>query len=339
MSDPEHAKVLASQLAHRSQAQVIAETTTLIFIALAALVGNSCVLFVFYKSPRLRTVTNYYIITLAISDVAMAIVAMSPVVGVAACGRDVVGVTAGWIIGFIAYALVFGTLQTTTLIAVNRFFCVVKPLIYRKYFKPRNAIIMIIGVWLFSFSNTAVIYLSGMATSKFFPGRLIHMPAFDDKTIELIFQLISCIFFIIIPLSMAIICYWKICAVVKNHNAAVSSSFHVGPNGRSSSLSKEEVHITKSVLALVCGFVLCWIPCTSVLFLSTYINLPRHAEMIFTYTAYTSSVINPIIFNIFNKPFRSRLAKVFGYETKRVRNASSVQIGTSFTVRAIHNTY
>ncbi|XP_031562886.1 neuropeptide FF receptor 2-like [Actinia tenebrosa] len=324
MSNTEHTKILAYQLAQRSPAQVIAETMTLVLIALAALLGNSCVLFVFYKSPRLRTVTNYYIMTLAMSDVAMVIVAMTPTIIVAGSGRNVMGVTAGLVVGFIAYALVFGTLQTTTLIAVNRFFCVVKPLTYRKYFKPKNAIIMIIGVWIFSFSNTAVVYLSGMATSKFFPGRFIYMLAYNDKTTELIFQLTSCIFFIVIPLSLTIICYWKICEVIKGHNDAVSSSFHVGPSGSNSSLSKEEVHITKSVLALVCGFVVCWIPCTSVLFLSTYINLPRHAEMIFTYSTYASSAINPIVFNMFNKPFRSRLVQVLGYKTRRITNVSSV---------------
>lgn len=338
MSNLEHSKILAYQLANRSLAQVIAETTTLALITLAALVGNSCVLFVFYKSPRLRTVTNYYVIALAVSDVAMAMAVMPATISVAACGRDVTGYTVGWIIGFIGFALVFGSLQTTTLIAVNRFFCVVKPLMYRKYFKSKNAIMMIVGVWFFSFINTAVVYLSGMGASKFYPGRFIHMPAYDDKTIELVFQLMSCIFFVIFPFLMATVCYRKICKVVRNHNAVVSSSLHVGPSGSSSSLSKEEVHITKSVLALVCGFVVCWVPCTLVLFLATYIELPRHAEMIFTYTAYTSSVINPIVFNVFNKPFRRRLVQVFGYKTRRVESASNVQSGITLTVRAVNNT-
>jgi len=74
--DVQNNQQLAYELAHRPLALVIVETGLLVLIALTALVGNSCVLYVFYKTPRLRSVTSYYIITLAISDVAMAVVIM-----------------------------------------------------------------------------------------------------------------------------------------------------------------------------------------------------------------------------------------------------------------------
>jgi melatonin receptor type 1B len=332
-ADPEHTKLLAYQLAHRSLAQVIAETATLVFIALAALVGNSSVLYVVYKSPRLRSVTNYYLITLAISDVTFAALVMTVTIGTAACGRDVIGINAAQVIGFIGYALVSGSLQTTTLIAINRFFCVVKPLLYRKYFKPKPAVLMIIGVWVVSLANTAVVYLSGMATFEFYPGRFVHLLAFTDQNTERIYQAISCVVFVVIPISITVLCYWKVYQVVTVHNATVSSNLHAGPAENTSSLSKEEIHVTKSVLALVCGFVLCWIPCTVVSFLASFMNLPRNAEMVFIYNAYTSSVINPIVFNIFNKPFRNQFAKVFGFKAGRV-GASSEQPVSSLTDRA-----
>jgi melatonin receptor type 1B len=169
---------------------------------------------------------------------------------------------------------------------------------------------MIIGVWAVSLANAAVVCLSGMASFEFFPGRFIRLPAFSDKTIGRIINIFGQIMFVIFPITITGFCYWRVYKVVRGHNATVSSTRHAGPAGNTSLLTKEEIHITKSVLALVCGFVLCWFPCSAVSVLALYISLPRHAEMVFTYTAYTSNVINPILFNIFNKPFRNQFVQV-----------------------------
>jgi len=56
MDNTEYTKQLANELADRSLARVIVDTGLLVLIALTALVGNSCVLYVFYKTPRLPQV-------------------------------------------------------------------------------------------------------------------------------------------------------------------------------------------------------------------------------------------------------------------------------------------
>ena len=68
----EHTNKLSHELANRQLSLVVIETGLLVIIALIALLGNTCVLYVFYKMPSLRRpVTSYYIITLAISDILM----------------------------------------------------------------------------------------------------------------------------------------------------------------------------------------------------------------------------------------------------------------------------
>jgi melatonin receptor type 1B len=143
MANYEHNKVLANELAHRTTTEVIVETSIFVAIALTALVGNSCVLYVFHQSPNIRTVTNYYIITLAIFDVALALIVMPCIIATFACGRDVIGYQAGQVICFINLSLAFGSLQTTHLIAINRYFCIVKPNIYKRIFKPKQAMLSI----------------------------------------------------------------------------------------------------------------------------------------------------------------------------------------------------
>ncbi|XP_031568747.1 rhodopsin, GQ-coupled-like [Actinia tenebrosa] len=322
MPDPEHVKKLAYQLAHRTKPQVYIETGVLVVLALTALIGNSCVLYVFYKSPRLRNVTNYYLITLAISDIVFALTVMPLSVANSTHGRDVVGHSVGQVSGFICLSLIYGSLQTTSLIAVNRFFCVVKPLVYRKYFKPKPAILMIVGSWILSVSFVAVVYFGGLGTFLFYPGRFVYFLASHNVIAIRVFTALSHITFIIYPMLMTAICYWKVYQIVKRHETSVSTSMNNGDSQNYPSLSREEIHVTKSVLALVCGFVVCWIPCSTTLHIAVYISIPRYAEMIITYTAFASSALNPFVFNIFNKPFRKEFFRIFSVKKTKVGSSS-----------------
>lgn len=289
-------------------------------IAVVALVGNASVLYVFLKSPRFRSVTNYYLITLSLSDVCYSLLVMPIVIPGALCGRDVLGPVVGTAFGLVGYTFVSGSLQTTTLIAVNRFFCVVKPELYRKYFRPKPALLMIVGMWLFSIFNAGSVFLIGIGKFKFFPGRFCYLLDFSNRTTALAYNFLSFFLFNIMPISIASMSYWNIHKMVKVHQNAVASSLNASQDANANSrLSRGEINITRSVLALVCGFVFCWLPCSVVNILGMFYDLPRHVEMIFIYTASLSTAINPIIFNIFNKPFRKQFLSVFCGCNERIR--------------------
>jgi melatonin receptor type 1B len=170
---------------------------------------------------------------------------------------------------------------------------------------------MIAAAWMFSMSFVAMMYLSGMSTFEFFPGRFMHFPAFPDQTTARVIGVLYQLLFAVLPMITTAICYWKVYKVVKGHNATVSSNLNAaGAAGNTSTLTREEIEITRSVLALVCGFVVCWIPCSTVFHLAVYINLPRRVEMILIYSAFASSAINPFVYNVFNKPFRKQFLRV-----------------------------
>ncbi|KAK3755299.1 hypothetical protein QZH41_014607 [Actinostola sp. cb2023] len=297
MLDEEHTEKLAKQLADRTLAQIIVETGLLVLIALTSLVGNSCVLYVFYKTPHLRSVTSYYIITLAIADVIMASTVMPINIAVAAVGElpQVIDSKVAKILSYVAFGLMVGSTQTTTLIAVNRFFCVVKPSIYRKIFKPKPAMILLLGFWLFSIFIVVLPCLSGMAEFKLSPGSVAYLLIFHDLRVVILYNTIVVLVSIWIPLSVTAVSYWKIYKVVTGHNAVVLPSLNTGPSNNSSSLTNEDIHITRSLLALVNRILK---------------HMPREVEMVYIYFAFLSSAINPILFNLFNRPFRKEFLRV-----------------------------
>jgi len=380
------------------------------------------VLYVFYKTPRLRTVTSYYIITLAISDIAMAVLIMPPIIAVSACGCDALGFYVGTVIQWILTEILFGSLQTTSLIAVNRYFCVVKPAKYRKYFRPKKVILMIAMCWIANLVPTIGIYIGGITSMDFYASRYMRFPYFIGPHTGHIITAIYQVLFTVVPAILSTICYWKIHQQIKSHNASLASkrntngastSLSVAPNrevfssvvsngisskstaqnredsvvsnqptsssvvsnyislssveprrassvegnrtsslqvvrnqmsssvaqipsqsmaslvasnrttvesNRTLSLSVEEIKITKSLMVIVIGFCICWLPSSTVLHLSTYIRLPRLVEALLIYFGCTSSAINPILYNIYNRPFRRR-----AWQLLRHRNVVTVE--------------
>jgi len=359
------------------------------------------VLYVFYKTPRLRTVTSYYLITLAISDIAMAVLVMPGITAISACGYDVLGSLVGTIIMYIFTELVLGSLQTTMLIAVNRYFCVVKHSAYRKYFSSKSVIVMIVSFWIFNLAPTIALHGIGISTADFSPTYYMRFANFHDLYTERIINAIYQVFFTILPATLIVLCYWKIHKEIKNHKASlasnpkknellllsgpsnhetpsrvepnqlpspsampsqaspsfvkqnrppsvvsnrtssppvadvlspslsnlssssapnrttVASNRATAPSNRTTvasnqtlSISSKEIKLTKSLFVIVIGFCICWFPQGTLINISGYVQLPRLVGAVVTYCAFISSAINPILYNIYNRPFRRRACQL-----------------------------
>lgn len=309
MSYSEHYEAVAFELANRSLPRLIIETSLLSIIALTALLGNSCVLYVFYKTPRLRTVTSIYLRSLAISDVALSVLVMPTSILTSAYGRNVLPDKLGKVVGWIFAQLVFVSLYTTFLIGINRFFCVVKPVLYKKYFKRKTVILTILLAWFVMFFFILVLYLSGAVDIDFYPGRMVYFLTFTHKTTTPATRVITAVshfLLVLFPLTLAAISYWKLYTEFKGHSARVSSTLNAEPTRTTTGLTKEEIQLTRSVLSLVCGFIICWIPPSTLFHISIYIDLPRSLEVVIVYTSYIGSALNPILYNILNHSFRKR---------------------------------
>ena len=73
-----HALRLAESLHSRTNLQVVLESLIYGFITVAGFIGNLLVLYIVYKTPRLRNVSGLFVASLALSDVAMASIAATP---------------------------------------------------------------------------------------------------------------------------------------------------------------------------------------------------------------------------------------------------------------------
>ena len=120
--------------------EIVLETFTLLCVILVALVGNSLTCAAVYRNQRLRTAPNYYVVTLAISDILMAILLATFGVAVIIEGRWLFGSVACEVLGFLPILLATFSIYIMMLIAVNRYFTVLHRAIHKKYFTLRNTV-------------------------------------------------------------------------------------------------------------------------------------------------------------------------------------------------------
>ena len=126
------------------------ESGLYVLIVLFVFVGNCLTILVMMLNRRMRTIPNMFVASLAVSDLLIG-VNIGPL-SIAAL------VTSHWPFkdttckfqGSLAFTLCFASIHTLVLMAVNRYYRIVKPTKYRRYFTKKKTLIMILVSWFYS---------------------------------------------------------------------------------------------------------------------------------------------------------------------------------------------
>ena len=158
----------------RGKAKVIVESGLYALIVLFLFVGNFLTLLVMMLNRRMRTIANMFIASLAVSDLLLGVFLAAPL-----CIPTLV--TSHWQFNdttcqfqgyLLASALCSASIHTVVLMAVNRYYRIVKPTKYRHYFTKKKTLIMILVTWFYSICAPLIYVLLGnkmvFHPSKFF---------------------------------------------------------------------------------------------------------------------------------------------------------------------------
>ena len=121
-------------------------------IVVVTICGNLLVLVAVAMNKNLQTTFNYYVVNLAITDLAVAVTAMSfhttdNMLGYWPFGGFLCGV---WI--FFDYGMTFVSVFTLILISVDRFWSVTWSVHYRRHHSKKKSIIAIVFIWYVFFT-------------------------------------------------------------------------------------------------------------------------------------------------------------------------------------------
>ena len=299
---------MSSELEDRSLSLVILEPAILIVMTTACLIGNVVTCIAVYSNERLRTSSNLYVITLAISDAINASTVMPLTIGVLITDRWPYGEALCNVHAFFTLFSVYVSPTTMGLTAFNRYVRIVKPGHYSSIFNARQSKIYVAAIWLIVSGYVFIPKLAGWTDYGFIPGYAVCTIVHPTEAMKIAHYCIVVVFFFLLPLGVATFSYYKIFTMVNQHkintNLAIKEACQI---------SAREIHITKSLAIIVLAFALCWIPFWVVAMMQRFAPhtvVPRNVQLLCPFLLFFSSTINPFIYAGMNPSFRAEFRAI-----------------------------
>ena len=304
-----------STLSNRSLSSTISESAFFFTINITAIAGNAFVIAAMARNPGLRKITHWYILSLAIADLFVAVTCMPLSLGAAAKGTWLYGDVTCQIQGHVIQVWLCFSLTVVAATAIYRYYRVVRPTRYRKIFTKRFAIILALS----SLGLSAIVAVGMMyiVNARFqFGPHFFCTPNFPNERTKKTVALPIFLTFIITPLTVVLFCYFKVYRTVRRHTILVA------PNLRPERLSQpgtenkltcrvDEINATKMVFAIILVFCLLWIPVSIIGALYVCdVFLPRWTHLMYDYLVYMTAATNPLIYGLMNKAFRAEYVRI-----------------------------
>lgn len=297
----------------RSEAELTLAASFILLINFLAVTGNFMVCLAVYRNRSLLTVPFLYVLALAISDFLVALLCFPFCVSAAIQGRWVFGHLFCQFNGFILYCWAAVSVFVLALTAINRFYRVCKPNTYRRIFTMKNSLFVIVSACVLPVGGGLIATFAGPVTYKYSLGRFFCVASYNDKNMERSIGLTLHVVHVLLPMIVIIFCYCKVFGVVRHHSTAVIPSLQAAHGTNSNvSMTLFEARATKMLFSVLVGFTVCWTPVFVVGVLACAFSspLPQFADLIYTFFAVSSSVINPFIYGFMNRAFRKEFKKI-----------------------------
>lgn len=204
---------------------------------------------------------------------------------------------------------------TLALTAFNRYVKIVKPNLYRVIFTERLTTVYLASAWSFVIAYVVIPRLAGWTKFKLHPGHAVCLAAYKTEDGRLAHYTIVIGGFVVFPLTLASVCYYKISQTVRRHNLTTASSLENETNRQR--ISAHEIRISQSLFVVVFFFIISWVPTWIVVALNRYHvvdPMPRNAHLLCTFLFFSSNSINPFIYAGMNKTLQVEFKRllVFG---------------------------
>ena len=295
------------QLLSRSLEVVVLESLIGIILTVSAIAGNSLVFVAVYRNLQLRKVSNVYVVCLSFTDFFMGVLVFPIVDATLITGTFPGGQSLCWFQGIISFFLGISSVLTMAMIAVQRYYKVVKPSEQGSIFSTRFLVSSIVLIW--SSALVIAVLLSTSGHGVHFSQEFAMCLGIPHRIVAICLYLIGTVF----PFCNMSLLYFKIWRFIKSHNAEMSHS----------NVNAEEVKLTKSLCIVLGAFVVCYTPfVTFGLALVDGILLPRQIFGFALNMIKLASVVNPIIYGVMNREFRAEFAKIICYPWKSRVGAS-----------------
>lgn len=300
----------------------------LVLIMLATIFGNVLVITAVYLYHRLRRMTNFFIISLAVSDLFVALGHLPLRIDLSVHNNNwcfdkapgAVTTCAYWI----AMDTVFSSASICNLvvISIDRFLAITKPFEYQTRMTKRVGFSLITFVWVYAMLWGVLSLLDWTGEST--PDNP-HIKVTWSLSHERICQKQDKIYYttamavaFFLPLLIVIVTYSCVFRVAFTQAKAMAS---LDPNKGKKRILRE-LKATKTIAIVIGAFIVCWLPSFILIVMSfwcvscfdpfiTNRALSFAIRIIFVFVLpVMNSSLNPLIYSLFNKEFRSAFSRM-----------------------------
>ena len=200
--------------------QAISETTVLCFICFAAIIGNVSLFVIVYKNRNLHSTNNLFILNLAAADILVSVLSMPVTVVTIIKEQWVFGDAACVALGFFTILSFIASVMFLGMIAINRYFYIVKWNTYTTTFSKKKAMVYGAAVWVVSISLASP-PLFGWAEYRFIPRKSYCFVYWPSNVYFMYFMITVCFFG---PLSVMAFSYYNILAFTRDVKKKVANA-------------------------------------------------------------------------------------------------------------------
>ncbi|KAM3595131.1 uncharacterized protein V6R79_018575 [Siganus canaliculatus] len=281
-------------------------------ICLLGVIGNSFVLCVFCLQKRRNSVADIYLANLAAADLLMVSCLPFWVATIVNKFHWSFGEPMCQLINIIIGMNYYCSVLFLTLVSIDRYLVLVRPLTRRRGRRVFWARGICFGVWIVGvlLSFPAILFRS----VQFFPHLGIDAcyVAYPHEGWRLRYNITVSIVGFLIPVPIVCFCSYHI-------SKALQSSQRMRKSSRRGNVERKAAYIVLVVLAV---FILCWLPYQILIFLDTldhyqvisgciWADVLDIGNQLATYLGYSNSSLNPFLYVIVGKHFKQRAREVF----------------------------
>ncbi|XP_033101030.1 adenosine receptor A1-like [Anneissia japonica] len=280
-------------------------------IAVVAILGNLLVMFAVYKNRHLRSVTNSFIVSLALADFLVGLVAIP----FALITNAKVSMDKHLCLFLNSFIVVLTQISILSLlaIAVDRYFAVVSPLKYRRVANTKRALCVIIVTWVVAFIVGLVPVMGWHLEPK---DSSCNFVSIIDMNYMVYFNFFG---FVLPPLVIMLCIYIKIFSIVRQQIKQISKTVVAANDDEMahhlSMLTVKEGKAARALAIVIILFAVCWLPLHILNSISLFckdINIPYVLLLTAIILSHANSAMNPFVYAYSNNEFRRTFKKVIG---------------------------
>jgi len=322
ISDSETTESFLSSFANTTR--IIAYIIVFVSQFVIGIMGNALLVYFVLRHKTMQSITNLYVVNLALSDILICIKGTTVYPTNFLVGHWVFGLAMCHIGAYTVHLCVYVSTLTSVAIAIHRFILVVYP--YMQRIQKYVCYIIICIIWVISIGCSLPLgiyhtYYFDETTGTAHCNLMWPSPTYGQNYI-----LANLFVQFIIPCSIITFCYCKIYSALKTYSARVRKM--------NSSRQDEEIDTKKKrktnymLVLMVVLFVGCWLPFNGVIiahefgFSSFSLLVQMHFDQIFAVSyiiAICSTLCRPLLFSKMNKGFKRMLIRILSCKCSNAR--------------------